>query len=178
MSDTSSVQSTGSIHSSHSQDGNSDKSSLFKDDMISFLDTKEGLYSCKRLVAKEAWRNSFDVQYSPLETYGLKLLHLVQKYPETFYFEGKGHDKWICLTKYKERISPDLSKVNITRPTSRPAPRPSPRDPTISADDVAYFIASLEKLNMAEFMNLASECKREGLDSNSLKLLAEQLVVN
>ena len=182
MSDTASVQSTGSRHSSHSHDGNADKSSLFKDDMISFLDTKEGLYACNRLIAKEAWRDSFGVQYSPVETYGLKLLQLVQKYPETFYFDGKGHTKWICLTKYTERISPYLSKDNSTRHASRhasrPAPRPAPREPTISADDVAYIVSSLDNLSMAEFKNLVSECIERGFVPNSLKLLAEQVSVN
>jgi hypothetical protein len=178
MSDTSSVQSTGSIHSSHSQDGNADKSSRFKDDMISFLESKDGLYACNRLIAKEAWRDSFGVQYSPFETYGLKLQQLVEKYPETFYFEGKGHHKWICLTKYKEKNSLALSKDNSIRPASRPAPRPAPREPTISADDVAYFVSALDNLSMADFMKLASECIERGLDPNSLKLLAEQVVVN
>ena len=140
--------------------------------MISFLDTKEGLYACNRLIAKEAWRDFFGVQYSPLETYGLKLLQLVQKYPETFYFDGKGHTKWICLTKYKEKISPGLSKDNIPRSV------PAPREPTISADDVAYIVSSLKNLSMAEFMNLALECKKKGLDPSSLKLLAEQVAVN
>ena len=176
MSDTASVQSTGSRHSSHSHDGNADKSSLFKDDMISFLDTKEGLYACNRLIAKEAWRDSFGVQYSPFETYGLKLQNLVDKYPETFFFDGKGHTKWICLTKYKERISPYLSKDNSTRPA--PRPRPAPREPTISADDVAYIVSSLDNLSMAEFKNLVSECIERGFDPNSLKLLAEQVSVN
>ena len=174
MSDTASVQSTGSRHSSHSHDGNADKSSLFKDDMISFLDTKEGLYACNRLIAKEAWRDSFGVQYSPVETYGLKLQNLVDKYPETFYFDGKGHHKWIRLTKYKENNSLDLSKDNSTRP----APRPAPRPPTISADDVAYIVSSLDNLSMAEFKNLVSECIERGFDPNSLKLLAEQVSVN
>lgn len=186
MSDTASVQSTGSRHSSHSHDGNADKSSLFKDDMISFLDTKEGLYACNRLIAKEAWRDSFGVQYSPVETYGLKLQRLVEKYPETFYFEGKGHDKWICLTEFKERISLYLSKDNSTRHASRPAPRPAPRhasrhasrEPAISADDVAYIVSVLDNLSMAEFKNLVSECIERGFDPNSLKLLAEQVSVN
>ena len=176
--DTVSVHSTESIHSSHSKDGNADNYKLFKDDMIRFLKCKEGLYQCNRLIAKEAWIHHYGVKYSPFETYGLKLQQLVEKYSDDFYFEGKGHNKWICLAVFKDAVRPSLSKDNNTHlvTASRPAPRPAPREPTISVDDVAYIISSLENLSMAEFMNLVSECKEKGLDPNSLNLLAQSVV--
>lgn len=185
MSDTASVQSTGSIHSSHFQDGTEPDYEGYKDDMVRFLQKREGLYRCNQLIIPNAWKAEFGVKYSPFGTYGLKLLQLVEKYPETFYFEGKGCHKWICLVDFRDRINPETLKTNITSPvpTSRPAPRPAlrpaPLEPTtISVDGVAYFIASLEKLNMAEFMNLASEFKKKGLNPKLLKLLVEQVSVN
>jgi hypothetical protein len=177
MSDTASVQSTGSRHSSHSHDGIEPNYEGFKNDMIQFLQNKEGLYQCNRLIDPRAWMMVHNTPYSPKKDYGfteLPLQKLVDKYPETFYFEGKRHDKWIRLTKYKEKISPGLSKDNSINLASRPASRV----PTISADDVSYIVSSLKNLSMAEFMNLALECKKKGLDPSSLKLLAEQVAVN
>ena len=165
MSETASVQSAMSNISSHSQNGTEPNYEGFKTDMISFLDAKEGLYACNRLIAKEAWRHSFGVKFSPKETYGLTLQQLVTKYPKIFYFEGKGHDKWICL----EEIRDENNQVSLkTRPShsattrSGHATNPSvPKDQ--SFQELVFINQKLKNMSMGDFMAIKDKLQKADL---------------
>ena len=170
MSDTESVQSATSNISSHSQNGIEPNYEGFKNNMIQFLKGENGLFQCNRLIHPSAWMKKFG-KYSPNETYGLTLQKLVEKYKETFYFEGSGHDKKIGLVESRPSINPESKSHPVSKPSHRAINHPIPKDAFINT--LFSLNKELEKMSMKDFM--AIKRKLEGYDLSALKtLIAEQ----
>lgn len=175
MSDTESVQSATSNISSHSQNGIEPNYERFKNDMIQFLQNKEGLYQCNRLIDKRAWMMVHNTLYSPKKDYGFTeqpLQKLVEKYEDTFEFKGSGHEKWICLKEFRTPDNPESSKT-------RPVPKPSriaidPSEPLEKIfQELLTFNYRLNGISVNDFM--AIKRKLKDIDLSALKtLIAEQ----
>lgn len=175
MSDTESVQSATSNISSHSQNGIEPNFEGFKNDMVQFLQNKEGSYQCNRLIEPSAWLEVHKSRYIPKETYGFTvqpLQKLVEKYKETFYFKGSGHYKWICLKEFRIPNNPESSKT-------RPVPKPRHRaiDPTEHLEkfvqELLLFNHGLNEIPTKDFIVLKHML--QDIDLSALKtLIAEQ----
>lgn len=176
MSETASVQSATSNISSHSQDGNVPNYERFKNDMIQFLKRENGLFQCNCLIHPSAWMKTFG-KYSPNETYGLTLQQLVAKYPTIFYFEGKGHDKWICLKEFRdENNQVSLKTTSVSNSshsaTTRSGHATNPFDTkSCLITDLLCINSNLSHMSVSDFM--AIKAKLQEVDLSALKVLLE-----
>lgn len=128
----------------------------FKDDMTHFLqNVTPGTESirCNALISE--WNRVMGTKYTPKETYGeeVTLKNLVQKYPDQFSFEGKGHDRIIHLGKPK------------------PTPKSCKRD--ISMEEVADFMTSLR---FSEMKVLVECFKKKEVDPELLIVMGENML--
>ena len=180
MSETASVQSATSNISSHSQNGTEPNYEGFKTDMSQFLTEKKGQFQCNHLIQRSAWKATFMTQYSPKETYGLTLQQLVAKYPAIFYFEGKGHDKWICLEEFRN----ENNQVSLkTRPshsaTTCSGHATNPSEPVIDPfelkeqtfKELLCINANLKKMSVSDYIAIKAKLKQADL-SELVALLA------